>query len=85
MTTALVWKKDVNTGVYTARKLNAVRGQYRIGWVWGRTEHCVWHRTLNRTTGETSERFIGVADTLDRAKAIAQAHADQHGREKAAA
>jgi hypothetical protein len=87
MTTALVWKKDVNTGVYTARKLNAVRGQYLIGR--GRTRdgvhYDVWHRTLNRTTWATSDRFIGAADTLESAKAITQAHADQYGREKAAA
>jgi hypothetical protein len=87
MSTALVWKNDVNTGVYTARQLNAVRGQYLIGW--GRTRdgvaYDVWHRKLNSRTGGASGRHVGPADTLERAKAIAQAHANQHGREKAAA
>jgi hypothetical protein len=85
MSTALVWKNDVYSNVCSARKLNAVRGQYLIMRFRDSTKYGVWHRTPCSTTGTTPTRFLGDADTLDIAKAIAQTHANQYGREKSAA
>jgi hypothetical protein len=89
MPTALVWKYDpadrFSSDLYTAHKSNAVRGQYRIWPLRDTRRFRVSHRCLSSKTGELSERVIGDADTFDSAKAIAQAHADQYGREKSAA
>ena len=74
---ALIWKIDRVDDVYIARKLNDVRGQYGIQKL--RDSGCfqVYHRIRNSVTGEISARIVGDAETLDDAKALAQADAGQ--------
>jgi hypothetical protein len=79
---ALRWSR--NPSPYTADKPEAVRGQYRI-WQDPGNFFRVLHVSRISKTGELSECPIGETDTLDNAKAIAQAHADQYGRKKPAA
>jgi hypothetical protein len=85
MSRTLVWKNDAADPVYRdshiARTLTAVHGQYAI-WPSRDGGFRVSNRKFSTTTGELSEQVIGSADTLDQAKAIAQAHADQHARKK---
>jgi hypothetical protein len=76
MSTALIWKRR-DGGVFTARKLTAVRGQYvivpsRLLDDWG-----VWHRRRMSVNGEIKSRFLDHAATVDEAKALAQSDADQ--------
>ena len=75
----LVWSRAYPV---TAGKLNDVRGQYRI-WKDPGNHFRVLHVSLCSATGELSDCVIGETDTLDNAKTIAQAHADQ-GRKKPA-
>jgi hypothetical protein len=70
----LVWK--YNAPLYSARKTTAVRGQYAI-WPSRDGGFYVWNRKAI-PRGLLSEQFVGTADSLDQAKALAQAHAD-HG------
>jgi hypothetical protein len=86
MSTALVWKNDrFYRDHHTARKLSAVHGQYAIWQLRDSSRFRVWHRRRESATGELSGRALGDADTLDQAKEIAQAHADQYGRKGPAA
>jgi hypothetical protein len=81
---ALVWKSYCSDA-HTARKLSAVHGQYAIWRIRDSDRFRVQHKLRISKTGGVSERVLGDADTIDQAKAIAQAHADQYGREKPAA
>jgi hypothetical protein len=78
---ALRWSRNPNP--YTAGKPDTPQGQLRI-WQDPGNHFRVLHLRRNSKTREPSERFLGDADTLDQAKAIAQAHADR-GRKKPAA
>ena len=71
---ALRWSLDINP--CKAGKPDAATGQYRI-WKDPGQHFRVMHRSRRSETGAPSEwKDIGEADTLDRAKAIAQAHAE---------
>jgi hypothetical protein len=69
---ALRWSR--NPSPYTARKLNDVRGQYRI-WPDPGSRFRVLHCFCS-TAGKAWSYTIGETDTLDSAKALAQTHAD---------
>jgi hypothetical protein len=79
MPAPLVWKpRALDADAFTARKPNAVRGQYLV--VRRTTPFDVWNRRFTYTD-EMQSRFLGHAATADEAKAIAQTDADQqHGR-----
>jgi hypothetical protein len=64
MSTALVWKNDVHRNVCTARKLNAVRGQYLIMRFRDSAKYGVWHRSLCSVTGEMPTHLVGHTDSL---------------------
>jgi hypothetical protein len=75
MPAPLVWKTDsLNAEAFTARKLNAMRGQYLV--VQRTTRFDVWNRRL-AYTDEMQSRFLGHAATADEAKAISD---QRHGR-----
>jgi hypothetical protein len=71
---ALVWKNNRRFGFLEA-KVNGERDRYVISYE--RERFHVWHKD--------PERLLGEAATLDAAKTIAQAHADQGQKKPAAA
>jgi hypothetical protein len=80
---ALVWKTDtLNRNRHTARKLHAVGGQYLIMRSRDGREYGVWNRTRCSVTGAMPTRIVGQAETLDQAKALAQADADDRHRNR---
>jgi len=74
-------RKQVRQNPISAKPLHSNCAQLLVRWrvVGGipgfETKFCT-------TTGELSEQVIGSADSLEQAKAIAQALADQHARKK---
>jgi hypothetical protein len=72
---ALVWKNNRHFGFLEAGKPKSECGQYVISYE--RERFHVWHKD--------PERLLGEAATLDAAKTIAQAHADEASKKRSAA